>query len=116
MKKFEADVEKDRDLSIVRLSGELDANTAVSADDALQSAITKDCKGLVIDCSELEYISSAGLGVVLATMHACNHNSIKLAFFGLQPKIMNVFSILGVEKIVSIASTEEEACKLVGGS
>ena len=113
MEKFNANIEKDSYLSIVRLRGELDANTAVAADDALQDAITKDCKALVIDCSKLEYISSAGLGVVLATMHACNHKNIKLAFYGLQPKISNVFSILGVEKIIKIAASEEEAKTLV---
>lgn len=113
MKKFKANIEKDDHLSIVRLCGELDANTALAADDALQSAVKKDCKALVIDCSKLEYISSAGLGVVLATMHACNHQNIRLAFYGLQPKISNVFSILGVEKIIKIARSEEEAKGLV---
>ena len=110
MEKFTAEVEKVENVTAVRLSGELDANTAVSADDALQEAITQaPNKALLIDCTDLHYISSAGLGVILSSLHLCKQHNIKVAFFGLQPKIKNVFAILGIEKIINTAPNEEEA-------
>jgi anti-anti-sigma factor len=115
MKKFSADFERIEDISIVRLTGELDANTSVAADDALQNATSIDCKALIVDCRELDYISSAGLGVVLAAMHTCNNKHIKMCMFGLQPKIKNVFSILGIEKIISVTDSEDEAIQSVNG-
>ncbi|WP_439883516.1 STAS domain-containing protein [Pontibacter sp. MBLB2868] len=113
MKRFKADIEQVDGVSIVRLTGELDANTAVAADDALQSAISDDCHGLILNCQQLQYISSAGLGVMLATLHACNHKKIGLAFCCLQPRIKNVFGILGLEKLINTTDTEEEAIRLV---
>ncbi|MEJ8804042.1 STAS domain-containing protein [Pontibacter sp. H249] len=114
MQRFSAEVNYLECIVAVRLNGELDANTAVAADDALQEAITKaPDKPLLIDCTGLQYISSAGLGVILSSLHACNQNKTKLAFCGLQPKIKNVFTILGLEKIIQTAKNEEEAIKIL---
>lgn len=114
MQKFTADVEKLNNVTAVRLAGELDANTAVSADDALQEAIHKTSdKALLIDCTDLHYISSAGLGVILSSLHACKEKEIKVAFFGMQPKIKNVFAILGLEKIINSAPDEKAAIKIL---
>ena len=114
MERFRAAVDEMEEVVTVRLAGELDANTAVSADDALQEAITNaPGKPLLIDCSDLQYISSAGLGVILSTLHACKQHNTKVAFCGLQPKIRNVFAILGIEKIILTAPSEQEALKLL---
>ncbi|GAB3199396.1 anti-anti-sigma factor [Pontibacter aydingkolensis] len=117
MERFIAEVDQLERVVAVRLTGELDANTAVSADDALQEAIANAIeKALLIDCTGLHYISSAGLGVILSSLHACKQNSTKVVFCGLQPKIKNVFAILGLEKIIVAAVNEEEAMKLLNGS
>ncbi|WP_299823197.1 STAS domain-containing protein [uncultured Pontibacter sp.] len=114
MERFKATIDQLGNIVAVRLVGELDANTAVAADDALQEAIASTPgNAIVVDCSELQYISSAGLGVILSSLHACNQNKIKIAFCGLQPKIKNVFTILGIEKIILITQSEEEALKLL---
>lgn len=114
MERFKAEVVEVEGVVAVRLAGELDANTAVCADDALQEAVANaPGKALLIDCSDLHYISSAGLGVILSSLHACNQHKIKVAFFGLQPKIKNVFAILGIEKIILSTETEAEAIKLL---
>lgn len=116
MNKFNVVTENGKDISIVRLSGELDANTAVTADDALQATVRDDNKALIIDCSELHYISSAGLGVILATLHACNHHNKGLVFYGLQNKIQNVFKILGLHKVVKMVDSEKDAFDLLNNS
>ena len=114
MERFTAEVNQVENIVTVRLSGELDANTAVSADDALQEAIAgAPSKALLIDCTDLHYISSAGLGVILSSLHACKQSNIQVVFCGLQPKIINVFSILGIQKIIDTVPTKADAIKLL---
>lgn len=106
---FFVKVEQLNNIAVIRFTGELDANTAVAADDALSNALQGTQKHLLIDCQELRYISSAGVGVLLSTLHACTEKQIRIIFCGLQPKIKNVFAILGLEQIITQATTQEEA-------
>ncbi|GAB3527919.1 hypothetical protein GCM10027443_04980 [Pontibacter brevis] len=106
---FHVKVEQLNKVAVIQLAGELDANTAVAADDALSNTVQASFEYLLVDCQELHYISSAGVGVLLSSLHACTEKKIKIIFCGLQPKIKNVFSILGLEKIITQADTLEEA-------
>ncbi len=116
MDRFKAEVEKLENIIVVRLIGELDANSAIEADDALQAAISSGGgASILIDCTQLHYISSAGLGVILSSLHVCKNNKMKVAFFGLQPKIKNIFAILGLEKIVVTAPNEPMAIQMLNG-
>lgn len=113
---FLVKVEQLDKVAVIRFTGELDANTAVAADDALSNAITAAFDYLLIDCQQLRYISSAGVGVLLSSLHACAESKIQIIFYGLQPKIKNVFTILGLEKIITQATTEEEALQYTTSS
>lgn len=103
-------------VAVIQLSGELDANTAVAADNALMKAVKAPFEYLLIDCQELRYISSAGVGVLLSSLHACTEKNIQIIFYGLQPKIKNVFAILGLENIIKQTLTREEALKCTARS
>jgi anti-anti-sigma factor len=106
------EVEQLDNAALIKLNGELDANTAVEADSTFTSLINSEkLSHLFIDCHQLRYISSAGVGVLLSSLHACRERNIQLIFFGLQTKIINVFTILGIEKIIIQASNREEALK-----
>ncbi|MBF9254450.1 STAS domain-containing protein [Pontibacter sp. 172403-2] len=115
MKQFDVTTEQLGEIAIVRLKGELDASTSPVADTAMSEALKSTSKAVLIDCSALTYISSAGLGAVLSTYHDCNHRSVQLFLYGLQPKIKSVLNILGLEKVIPIATTEKEALYAVNG-
>lgn len=106
---FLVSIEQMNKVAVIRFTGELDANTAVAADDALSTTVQAAFEHLLIDCQQLRYISSAGIGVLLSSLHACSEKNIQVIFYGLQPKIKNVFTILGLEKIITLATTQEEA-------
>lgn len=113
---FIVTVEQLNKVAVILLAGELDANTAVAADDALSNAINSGFEYLLIDCQELRYISSAGVGVLLSSFHACTEQKVSIIFYGLQPKIKDVFTILGLEKIMKQVATREEALMLTASS
>jgi anti-sigma B factor antagonist len=99
--------------TILKFKGELDASSSVYADNALEETIASPTGFVLIDCSELVYISSAGLGVLLAAFQACNLKNIQLVMVDMKPKIRNVFEILGLDRIIKSAATVEEARQMV---
>lgn len=86
------------DGGVVRLQGRLDA----AESDRTLAALDKLTGPLVLDCTGLEYISSAGISVIMQTwkrLHGQGH-SLKLA--GVTPRVRNVFAYAGLDKVLDI--------------
>ncbi|WP_299701504.1 STAS domain-containing protein [uncultured Pontibacter sp.] len=99
--------------TVLRFKGELDASSSVYADNALEEAIANSSGFVLVDCSELVYISSAGLGVLLAAFQACNLKEMEMVMVNMQPKIRNVFEILGLDRLIKSADSVEDARQMV---
>ncbi|MBD1397754.1 STAS domain-containing protein [Pontibacter sp. JH31] len=113
MKTFSVTTDTLGEGTILRFNGELDASSSLYADNALEEAIALSSGFVLIDCSQLIYISSAGLGVLLAAFQACNMKEIQLIMVDMQPKIRNVFEILGLDRLIKTADTVEDAMHMV---
>jgi len=94
---------------VLTFEGELDASSCILADQALEEATSSTTRSILVDCTRLHYISSAGLGVLLAAFQSCNLKNINFILFGMPAKIRNVFGILGLERIIKTADSLEEA-------
>ncbi|MCC9167294.1 STAS domain-containing protein [Pontibacter harenae] len=112
MKKFGIDYSQVGSKAIVKINGELDASTCVAADSCLHKVVSLAVTTVAIDCQNLSYISSAGIGVLISVYHACTLKGISLALCGAQPKVRNVFQILGLHKVLDFKdSLQEEVSK-----
>jgi len=96
--------ERDGEVVIVRLTGRLDSSAASSAEDGLLVALGGVPPRLVVDMTELSYISSAGLRVLLVVAKKVQQQRGKLALFGLTPNVREVFAVSGFDTIFSIAA------------
>ena len=82
------------------VSGRLDTQTAPELENELD-AVLSDLKELTFDMTNLEYVSSAGLRVILKAQKAMNaQGSMKLT--GVNDSIMEVFDITGFLDILTI--------------
>ena len=82
------------------VSGRLDTQTAPELENELDSVLS-GLKELTFDFSNLEYVSSAGLRVILKAQKAMNaQGSMKLT--GVNDSIMEVFDITGFLDILTI--------------
>ena len=104
--------EKSNDILLISIDGEIDASSSIHLDNELGGAIN-DSKKILIDCRKLEYISSAGLGVFMSYIHDMEEKNIKMVLFGLSNKVRNVFQILGLDQLLKIVESGEEANKLL---
>jgi anti-anti-sigma factor len=96
------------------LDTRLDAYAAKQAGPALDDVCQRGVKKLLFDFSRTEYISSAGLRLLIATEKKMQESGGRCVLFSLQPNVRRVFEIAGVTHLFSISDSEEEALKSVG--
>ena len=100
------------DLMLVKLDGDIDASSSIMLDNSLEDALKSENKSVLVDCNLLNYISSAGLGVFMSYVEDFKEKNKTLIVFGLSEKVRTVFSLLGLELLITIATNYEEARRL----
>lgn len=93
----------------ISVSGEIDASSSIQLDNELETAFNSGEKKLLINLSGLQYISSAGLGVFIARLEEMQEKNIQLVFFGLQENVKHVFTLLGLDELLTIVVSKTEA-------
>ncbi|MBT9391900.1 STAS domain-containing protein [Hymenobacter sp. NST-14] len=91
------------------LDGELDASSSVLLDNELSKPEILRYQKILVDCRQLNYISSAGLGVFISHLQTFQDANVKLIFFNMQEKVHNVFEILGLDSLMTIVPSLAEA-------
>lgn len=104
---------KEEQLCVITISGEIDASSSIDLDSAISSALKKGERKILVDCANLTYISSAGLGVFMSYLEDFEEQGIKIALYNMSDKVKSVFEILGLVDLISILSTKEEAIAIV---
>jgi anti-sigma B factor antagonist len=99
------------DVTVLALSGYLDAHTAPEFEKAIQQEFDAGHVRLIADCGELTYISSAGLGVFMSFIEDIRGADGDLKICNLSPKVAQVFEILGFDSIFEMLPTVDEAAK-----
>ncbi len=85
---------------IVSISGKIDTASAPTLEQELKNSI-KDCSELTFDFTEVEYISSAGLRVLLSAQKTMNRQgSMKLT--NVKKNVMGIFEVTGFTNILNI--------------
>jgi anti-sigma B factor antagonist len=103
------DTLKEDDITLLNINGDIDASSSIQLDESLGAVVDNGAPKILIDCGGLNYISSAGLGVFMSYIEDINTKNLKMALFGLNDKVMNVFEILGLDQLLTIVKTKKEA-------
>jgi anti-sigma B factor antagonist len=98
-------------VSILDLKGYLDAHTAPELEGAFEKLVGEKKFNIIVNCKDLTYISSAGLGVFMAYIEDVRKNSGDIKLTNMSPKIFNVFDLLGFPLLYEIFQDESEAKK-----
>ena len=92
---------------LIEVEGDIDASSSIFLDEALSEAEAQT-QNLIVNCSKLEYISSAGLGVFMSRLSDYENDGRKMILFGLSEKVLNVFQILGLDQLLIIVEDFEK--------
>jgi anti-sigma B factor antagonist len=95
---------------IIIVEGDVDASSSIHLDEALTELANDDSvKFILVDGTQLNYISSAGLGVFMSYIDDFKNKNIKMVIYGLSEKVHNVFQILGLDQLMTIVTSKKEA-------
>jgi anti-sigma B factor antagonist len=97
------------DISIFSLSGRLDSNTSPDFEKRLSEVIRQGTRRLVVDFGALDYISSAGLRVILKTTKDIKRAEGLLVLCAMKDYVREVFEIAGFDSFLPISTSLEDA-------
>lgn len=101
--------ENNGDVLVVSAAGQINSANASELERQLLEWVEEGQPKWVLDMSGVEYISSAGLRVVLLLAKRLKQNGGHLVLCSLQPHVLEVFDISGFLSILDVADSREAA-------
>ncbi len=96
-------------ITVVTLSGQVDSVNSADLETRIMAMLDGSVKDLLLDCSNLDYINSAGLRVFLLAAKKLEQNGGILAFCSLVPNVRLVFETIGFDRILTLYSDRSTA-------
>lgn len=109
MSEFRVNQREGEGVSVIDLKGYLDAHTATDLETTFQKLLNDKKFNIVVNCKDLSYISSAGLGVFMAFIEDVRKNNGDIKLTNMSAKVYNVFDLLGFPILYEIYKDEQEA-------
>lgn len=103
------------DIRKVVLAGRLDTAGVDVVETKFGAAIVPAGKNTVVDLSEVTFLASMGVRMLIATTRALSRKGGKLVMYGAGPNVMHVIETTALWDIIPVATTETEALSLVAG-
>ena len=101
--------ERNESMIIASVMDRIDGTNAQEFQQSLLASIDSSVTGMVLDLSELSYISSAGLRVILLVAKALTRHNARLVACSLSDPIREVFEISGFDKIITTLPSRADA-------
>lgn len=98
-----ATIKELEDRFLVTLEGELDTAAAADAEKTLQPLYTTNGKDVEIDCSNLEYIASSGLRILISILKGAKSGGSRVVINGMNDDIKTVFKLTGFINLFEIS-------------
>lgn len=109
MAEFSTTIKDKGNVSIIHLNGYLDAHTAPELENNFSELIDNNKFKIVVNFEDLNYISSAGLGVFMAYIEKIRENEGDIKLSSMSDKVYNIFDLLGFPLLYEIFKSEAEA-------
>lgn len=107
-------VEKVGDALLVLPEGQIHSANATSIETELMAQVDKGERKIAMDLSRLEFISSAGLRVLLVLAKRLKQEGGAMVLCAIRPQVREVFEISGFLSILTATDTREDALARLG--
>jgi anti-anti-sigma factor len=101
--------EEKENIVILRAAGRLDATSSPVLEKKVNEIAQTNRKKILIDFAKIEYLSSAGLRLMLSATKKMKAQGGCLAFSGMNDEVMEIVKMAGFERILNIYSSEKDA-------
>lgn len=103
------------DVTVIQVKGRIDHKTAKDFENALKphldQCIAGDFKRILMDMGDVEFMTSAGLRVLMIAARTCDKEKGEIAVAALQPLIKEIFKISRFDLILKVFPTVQSALK-----
>jgi anti-sigma B factor antagonist len=106
--------EQVRGVTVVQVKGRLDSTTSPMLGERLTAMLGAAKARVLLDFSQLEYISSAGFRILLQAAKRADQNAAKLVLCGVTGKVRQLFDLGGFLDLFSITATRDEGITAAG--
>jgi anti-sigma B factor antagonist len=100
-------------ISVLSVSGKIDAVTSKDLEAVLIELIEHNKKFLIVNMEKVEFLSSSGLRVLMASLNKLKHKDGDLLLAALQPFVKDVFFMTGANRFFPIYPSQGEAIKSI---
>lgn len=104
---------RENETVIVAVKGRIDAVAASDFEQQMSDLLAQGEKRIVLDMSELEFISSAGLRSILVMVKKLKGQDGGLALAAMTPTVLKVFKLSGFAAILPLSDTVESALEQI---
>jgi anti-anti-sigma factor len=101
--------------TLAEVDGSIDATTIQQFQQVMDKLVERGVKNLILDCQNVKYINSTGLGTLLKYADTFESMSGHIAFCRVPSKVMLVMEMLGFNALFSIVPDEATALRLFAG-
>ena len=101
--------ERQRGVVIVAPAGRIDSTTSAALEQHLTALLGSEARRIVVDFGEVDYISSAGLRVMLILAKRMKEASGKLALCAMRESVRQVFDLAGFVALFAIEGSRDAA-------
>lgn len=100
-------------LAVIHISGELDAYMADDVRERVEEVLGSGARWLLIDLTDVEYLDSTGLGIMVGAAKRANDRNGDIAIVCHRPTVLRVFEISGTKELLNVVPTLAEAKALL---
>jgi anti-sigma B factor antagonist len=93
------------DRHVITVSGEVDLASSPQLDDAIISTLDSGAKAVAIDLTNVSFMDSSGLGVIVRGLKRCREADIDLDLVITNERVLKVFGITGLDQVIPIHSS-----------
>jgi len=86
----------------VKICGEIDIYNAAQLKEELTDAVSETMSNMVIDCYNLTYIDSTGLGVLISVLKKLKEQGYGIKIMNLKPHIYKIFELTDLQRLFEI--------------
>jgi len=94
---------------LIRVCGELDTSTSGQLEASLAELLAQGVRLILLEFTEMDYVSSVGLRVLLVTLKKLRADGGRMILTGLNPEVQEVFDMAGFSSLFEIAPSLEHA-------
>lgn len=89
---------------VIEIAGEIDISNADKLREAIDMALEQPCEAVALDFSQVSYIDSTGIGVLVGASHHADDHKKAFSVEHAQPNVLRVVQLLGVDEKINITA------------